>query len=596
VFRNYQQNLYLADVETKALEPIMQDSWEEMDAHWAKDGSIYFSADCDGIFNIYKYDPTSRKFWQITNVIAGAQSPWITPEGNLLYVYYTAFGFKIHGLAKDEFMNAPADHYFSTDFDGAVVKAALTSAEDLSQYAGLTSEYRASKSLMAPTGYPTLRLENNGGANWGLQGGFVAFAQDYVEKNFGAIVGYLGEDSLLVAQYAHQGWWPTVGMNIVLFRGKGTDGFIVDVDNDPTTTSSDEKFERKYPFQYGFAIPYITYPWNDRVNVTLSAAALQYEIQQLTSDGFDPYMQRIEPALNLNFNQLQGLDRSPNPPAGRVIDLTLGHGFTDIVFEEYGGVDVDDGELFDHYQYNSADLRWTEQINVPTFGGVPILAKARSMQHRIQVDARVGFVDRNVTGNDEFRAGGQHPYDFGYGSITPNTLFSGYPAYSLSGETLGILNLAYRFPLMHQWQFHKSGPLAMTSGLWMQIGGTAGNLWSFRPPPEGAASYVNQYDQRVAYDADDIEREIPFVDRAYKNGNYLLYDAQAEIRLPMVMFNTVPWDSFFRVAYGFNEIGGYGDVDGDSFYNGSDSGNNDGLSTETEKPGFRFYIGLGTGW
>jgi TolB protein len=59
VFRNYQQNLYIADPATNVLEPIMQDSWEEMDAHWAKDGNIYFAADCDGIWNIYKYDPRS---------------------------------------------------------------------------------------------------------------------------------------------------------------------------------------------------------------------------------------------------------------------------------------------------------------------------------------------------------------------------------------------------------------------------------------------------------------------------------------------------------------------------------------------------------
>ena len=134
------------------------------------------SADCDGIFNIYKYDPTARRFWQITNVIGGAQAPWITPEGNLLYVHYTSFGWKAYGLAKDAFMNAPADGLFSTDFDGAVVKAALETSEDLSTYAGQTSEYRVRKSLMAPGGAPLLRLENDGGANWGLQGGFYFFA------------------------------------------------------------------------------------------------------------------------------------------------------------------------------------------------------------------------------------------------------------------------------------------------------------------------------------------------------------------------------------------------------------------------------------
>src|SRR6185436_15803566 len=234
--------------------------------------------------------------------------------------------------------------------------------------------------------------------------------------------------------------------------------------------------------------------------------------------------------------------------------------------------------------------------------GVPFLSKAKAMQHRLQLDLRVGYVDRNVTSNDEMHAGGQHPYPYGFDALTPNTLFSGYPGYSLSGETLGILNLAYRFPLLHQWQFHKAGPLAMasysgTSGVWMQVGGSAGNLWSYRPPTSTSGNfYVDQYDQYVAYDPDSIKREIPFVDRAYKNGNYMLYDAQAEVRVPLIAFNTQRWDSFFRVAYGFNDITGYGDVNGDSFYNGSDSGNGDGLSNEVEEAGFRFYIGLGTGW
>src|SRR4030095_8403342 len=115
---------------TNVCQPITQASWEEMDAHWAKEGNIYSSADCDGIFNIYKYDPSTRHFWQITNVIGGAQRPRITPDGNLLYTHYTYFGHRVHGLAKDEFINAPADHLFTTEFDGAVVKAALETSED----------------------------------------------------------------------------------------------------------------------------------------------------------------------------------------------------------------------------------------------------------------------------------------------------------------------------------------------------------------------------------------------------------------------------------------------------------------------------------
>jgi hypothetical protein len=121
------------------------------------------------------------------------------------------------------------------------VKTALETSEDLSSYAGQTSEYRVAKSLMAPTGAPLLRLENDGGANWGLQGGFYVFAQDYVEKNSFFGLTYLGDDSLVFGEYQFQGFWPTLGLDAYVYQGKEGDGFIVDVDNDPSTTTSDER-------------------------------------------------------------------------------------------------------------------------------------------------------------------------------------------------------------------------------------------------------------------------------------------------------------------------------------------------------------------
>ena len=131
----------------------------------------------------------------------------------------------------------------------------------------------------------------------------------------------------------------------------------------------------------------------------------------------------------------------------------------------------------------------------------------------------------------------------------------------------------------------------------LQIGGSAGNLWSYRPPEESEVGsyYYDDQGERVAYDPSSIRREIPFVDKAYKNGNYLLTDVTAEVRLSSVFLGR-PWNSFFRVAYGFQEVGGIFDVDGDSINDATDTGFGNALSSETEKPGPRFYLGLGTGW
>jgi hypothetical protein len=159
---------------------------------------------------------------------------------------------------------------------------------------------------------------------------------------------------------------------------------------------------------------------------------------------------------------------------------------------------------------------------------------------------------------------------------------------------MAIFNMAYRFPL-NRYTYNRWGPIT-TQGIWMQFGGTAGNLWSYRPPEDDSKSYRSQYDDRIAYDPSDIKREIPFVDKAYKNGNRMLYDAFAEIRVASVFRDGMSWNSFLRFAYGFNTIRGYGDVDGDGIFDTSETGVGDELSAEQEPAGWRLYLGLGTGW
>ena len=272
----------------------------------------------------------------------------------------------------------------------------------------------------------------------------------------------------------------------------------------------------------------------------------------------------------------------------------MNHAWTDVVYAPYGGVATDDGQELDNYQYNKGQLRWTENIRVPTFWGLPFMKEANKRRHTIQIDSLFGYIDRNVDYNDEFRAGGQHPYYWGSGTLRPNTQFAGFPAYSLSGETMAILNVAYRFPIS-QFIAKKVGPLFIY-GIYAQFGGTAGNLWSYKLPTDDTEVYTNRNGDTVADDPNAVHREIPFVDIAHKNGNYLLYDAQAELRVESTLFHNSNWDSFVRLAWGFNEIHGIGDVNGDGIYDTSATGIGDSVSAETEKPGPRIYIGFGTGW
>lgn len=595
MFRHFQQDLWVVNADGTGLRPLTWDHWEKMDVNWADDGWIYFSAEPDGIFNIYRMKPDGGSIEQITNVIGGASSPQITKDGNLVYSYSTAHGWKVYGLPREEFMGAPADHLFRTgsEIDAPTVEKSLAQTEDLSHWAQTTHPYRPSQALMAPTAVPMFRLENDTMTNWGLTGGFQVFMQDYVEKHGGFAMALLGEDPFFLGQYFFQGWYPNIGLTAYHVQTKFDLGYKLDQDQNPETTTDQEIFEGKQHQYSNIAFLTVDYPWNGGLSTSLYAQALEFGFKGVADTNFLRYQYGGEAGVNIAWNGIAAFGLREANPVGRAVNLALARAWTDITYAPYGGVLSDDGQQLDAYAYNKGELRWTENIPVPTLG-LPVLKKARDKQHMLQLDTRFGYIDRNVNFQDEFRAGGQHPYFFGNGSLRPNTQFAGYPGFSLSGETMGIVNLQYRFPLS-RYRVWRVGPLT-TYGAFFQFGGTAGNLWSHRPPEDPSLYYRTRFGERVARNDEDIRREIPFVDVAYKNGNRMLYDASAELRVQSVMFHGSPWDSFIRVAYGFQEIRGYGDVDGDNIFDTSNNGFGDELSNETEKPGPRVYIGFGTGW
>ena len=100
LFRNFQQNIFVVNADGTDLQAIMMDEWEEQDPHWGVDGKIYFSADPDGIANIFSYDPETKRVFTDHKCHQWLLPPQITNDGDLVYLYYTAHGWKIYGLPK----------------------------------------------------------------------------------------------------------------------------------------------------------------------------------------------------------------------------------------------------------------------------------------------------------------------------------------------------------------------------------------------------------------------------------------------------------------------------------------------------------------
>jgi hypothetical protein len=83
---------------------------------------------------------------------------------------------------------------------------------------------------------------------------------------------------------------------------------------------------------------------------------------------------------------------------------------------------------------------------------------------------------------------------------------------------------------------------------------------------------------------------------ASENGHPVLADVGIELRLDSMLLNRSRWQTSIRVSYGLMAVKGRGDVDGDGIYTNSSDPTLDNTSDEVEPAGFRFLIGIGTGW
>ena len=160
-------------------------------------------------------------------------------------------------------------------------------------------------------------------------------------------------------------------------------------------------------------------------------------------------------------------------PQGR--NLNLEYAFTRTGLPEKEFADVEwlgrrnpPGDNSDDYRYHSIALSYTEAF--------PISWWNREGNHTLEFHFRGGWLNRNVHRWDEFFAGSLHPLRYVPSQSTTHE-FAGYEDYALSGETMLVFGLAYRFPFYRHID-RKFGPFYFAS-LWGEIFGTAGNLWGY---------------------------------------------------------------------------------------------------------------------
>jgi hypothetical protein len=88
--------LYLIDLGKKNMQRISPGTGQEQSPQWGTNNRIYFSADYDGIFNIYSILPDGTDLMRYTTVVGGAFDPQSDEETQALYFSeYTSAGYGI---------------------------------------------------------------------------------------------------------------------------------------------------------------------------------------------------------------------------------------------------------------------------------------------------------------------------------------------------------------------------------------------------------------------------------------------------------------------------------------------------------------------
>ncbi|MBI5527956.1 MAG: PD40 domain-containing protein [Deltaproteobacteria bacterium] len=98
-----ERDIYLVNVKSGVPERLTADRAIDAEPDFSRDGRyVFFSSDRTGIFNIFAFDRDTREVFQVSNVLSGAFSPRVSPDGSqLAFVIYGHRGYDVARMPLD---------------------------------------------------------------------------------------------------------------------------------------------------------------------------------------------------------------------------------------------------------------------------------------------------------------------------------------------------------------------------------------------------------------------------------------------------------------------------------------------------------------
>lgn len=502
---------------------LISNGYDNRDAVFDHEGNLIYSSDETGIFNLYKINLDTKEKIRLTNVVGGAFQPTVDFNGNIIYSGYTADGFKLFYLSKEEqnkvddskkyiWRNNPP---LSEDKPkGDLVNfnlSHLINYDDTNVHNFNAEKYKGYFSRVSII--PFIRYDNYTTSNYAIdriKPGVYLASSDYLNRfSFfagGAINKRFERDLFLSFEYRDKlpilyklGLRPEAGVEIYSISRKANTLILFDSLDTSFNTTTDVTYNL---FETDFYLRHkiFTEGNNLEFRFVLSSytATLGSFIFPNTNILYpttnDTYFIGRDFQIKYNHDGIKPTVDSDINPVGRKIELKYDYEFNR--YNPDGEYTVEDGMLkpkYKNFNFHRIEINWKEFIEI-------------KKDHTLTTQFRAASI-LGPTVPDFF--------DFYLGGLIG---MKSYPFYSVSGNELGWINLTYRFPLIKNIDT-RIGHLYIDK-IYMSVYGDFGNAWNGKIPSL----------------------------KDFKKG------AGIELRIKMNSFYIFPTSLFFNAAYAFDKF------------------------------------------
>lgn len=551
-----EQDIMIVSIDDGKTETLLAGESDDRNPLFSRDGKyLYFVSDRSGIFNIYRMDVVSNEIEQISNVLGGTFTPSVDTSGNVTFSSYTSTGFKINYLSDTLRQNLQTAHYLEPTkvrkpelkIDSTTLArnqfdfVSLRNFDDSKLIETANKDYKNIYTSLSII--PFLRLDNYNTKSSGLdflKPGFYFISSDVIDKMqmFGgaAINHILERDLFLIFNYTDKiigfkqlGWYPTVSFEVYNVTRKRTNEKITIVEQFEETTA--DVTYSLLEFDLFLTQPLFSEASILRLGYThsqYSTALSSFLVKSsalLVPASSEVYFSGNNFSAQYSFYGITPSRTMEINPVGFSFSLRLDNEFAKFVSEDSTGASefeaTDTGiklKLVPHIIHRS-EFRFTHHFQLPFW------------KHTLSYTLRGGTV-----------LGGKVPdfFDFYAGGLIG---MKGYPFYSISGNEIATLNVAYRFPIwenidirIFQLYFDR---------LYGEFHADIGNAWNGLP-------HIRDFKRDVGFELRvDAFSWYAYPTRIFFNGTYGL-DAFTYNRRDVTANYGKEWRFYFGVLFGFD--------------------------------------------